>query len=144
MPDHPRRESHRERPAPLPPRARPIAMVNARVSKMGGLAIEVVSAARARGIPYRGRPSRETSLLTRAALVVAQAAGADLLAQEGPSGRSCSSATCEPSLMFGADGILDPRTYPFDTGGPAFPVALRCERGSRRRIRKRLRASLTD
>ena len=102
-------------------------VVNVRVSKMGGLlrSLGVVSAARARGIPLIvGAQVGETSLLTRAALVVAQAAGADLLAQEGAFGTFLLERdVCEPSLMFGADGILDPRTYPFDTVGFGLPLS---------------------
>jgi L-alanine-DL-glutamate epimerase-like enolase superfamily enzyme len=102
-------------------------VVNVRVSKMGGLlrSLEVVSAARARGIPLIvGAQVGETSVLTRAALVVAQAAGDDLLAQEGAFGTFLLERdVCEPSLMFGADGRLDPRTYPFDTLGFGLPLS---------------------
>lgn len=102
-------------------------VLNVRVSKMGGLlrSLGVVAAARARGIPLIvGAQVGETSLLTRAALVVAQAAGTDLLAQEGAFGTFLLERdVCEPSLMFGADGILDPRTYPFDTVGFGLPLS---------------------
>ncbi len=101
-------------------------VINVRVSKMGGLlrSLGVVSAARARGIPIIvGAQVGETSLLTRAALVTAQAAGVDLLAQEGAFGTFLLERdVCDPSLMFGAGGILDPRTYPFDTLGFGLPL----------------------
>ena len=102
-------------------------VINVRVSKMGGLlrSLGVVSAARARGIPLIvGAQVGETSLLTRAALIVAQAAGDDLLAQEGAFGTFLLERdVCDPSLMFGAGGILDPRTYPFDTLGFGLPLS---------------------
>lgn len=102
-------------------------VINVRVSKMGGLlrALGVVSAARARGIPLVvGAQVGETSLLTRVALVVAQAAGADLLAQEGAFGTFLLERdVCDPSLMFGAGGILNPRTYPFDSVGFGLPLS---------------------
>jgi L-alanine-DL-glutamate epimerase-like enolase superfamily enzyme len=101
-------------------------VINVRVSKMGGLlrSLGVVSASRARGIPLIvGAQVGETSLLTRAALVVAQAAGEDLLAQEGAFGTFLLERdVCDPSLMFGAGGMLDPRTYPFDTAGFGIPL----------------------
>jgi L-alanine-DL-glutamate epimerase-like enolase superfamily enzyme len=102
-------------------------VVNVRVSKMGGLlrSLGVVSAARARGIPVIvGAQVGETSLLTRAALTVAQVAGSDLLAQEGAFGTFLlEHDVCEPPVMFGAGGTLDPRSYPFDTLGFGLPIA---------------------
>ena len=103
-------------------------VINVRVSKMGGLlrSLGVVSAARARGIPIIvGAQVGETSVLTRAALTVAQAAAPDLLAQEGAFGTFLLERdVCEPSLMFGAGGMLDPRTYPsLDTPGFGLQVA---------------------
>ncbi len=64
-------------------------VVNVRVSKMGGLlrSLNVAEAARRRGIPIVvGAQVGETSVLTRAALVVARSAGDRLLAQEGAFG----------------------------------------------------------
>lgn len=91
-------------------------VINVRVSKMGGLlrSLEVVSAARARAVPLIvGAQVGETSVLTRAALSVAQAAGPGLLAQEGAFGTLLlEHDVCEPSLMFGAGGVLDLRDYP--------------------------------
>lgn len=105
-------------------------VLNVRVSKMGGLlrSLDVVSAARARGIPVIvGAQVGETSLLTRAALTVAQAAGSALIGQEGAFGTFLlEHDVCEPSLMFGAGAILDPQTYPFDTLGFGLPIATSC------------------
>jgi L-alanine-DL-glutamate epimerase-like enolase superfamily enzyme len=90
-------------------------VINVRVSKMGGLlrSLAVVAGARARGVPVIvGAQVGETSLLTRAALTVAQAAGPDLLGQEGAFGTFLlEHDVCEPPLMFGAGGTLDPRAY---------------------------------
>jgi L-alanine-DL-glutamate epimerase-like enolase superfamily enzyme len=64
-------------------------IASVRVSKMGGLlrSLEVVDAARARGLPMVvGAQVGETSLLTRAALTVATATGDALLGQEGAFG----------------------------------------------------------
>ena len=56
----------------------------------------------------------ETSLLTRAALTVAQAAGPALVAQEGAFGtRLLERDLCDPPLMFGTGGVLDVARYPF-------------------------------
>jgi L-alanine-DL-glutamate epimerase-like enolase superfamily enzyme len=90
-------------------------VVNVRVSKMGGLlrSLDVVSACRAQAIPVIvGAQVGETSLLTRAALTVAQAARPHLLAQEGAFGTFLLERdVCDPTLMFGAGGTLDPATY---------------------------------
>ena len=54
-----------------------------------------------------------TSILTRAALTVAQAAGDRLVAQEGAFGTILlEHDLCDPPLMFGAAGILDVAQYP--------------------------------
>jgi len=91
-------------------------VINVRVSKMGGLlrSLDVVSGARARAIPIIvGAQVGETSVLTRAALTVAHDAGTSLLAQEGAFGTFLlEHDVCEPSLMFGAGGVLDARAYP--------------------------------
>ena len=50
----------------------------------------------------------ETSLLTRAALTVAKAAGSALVAQEGAFGTFLLERDiCDPPLMFGKGGVLD-------------------------------------
>ena len=55
----------------------------------------------------------ETSLLTRAALTVAQAAGSALFAQEGAFGTFLLTRdVCEPPLMFGAGGVLHVADHP--------------------------------
>jgi L-alanine-DL-glutamate epimerase-like enolase superfamily enzyme len=91
-------------------------LVNVRVSKMGGLirSLQVVEAARARGIGVIvGAQVGETSLLTRAALTVAGAAGAALVAQEGAFGTHLLERDpCDPPLMFGAGGVLDVASHP--------------------------------
>ena len=64
-------------------------IVNVRVSKMGGLirSLALIEAARSRGVLLIvGAHVGETSLLTRAALTIADHAGARLLAQEGAVG----------------------------------------------------------
>jgi L-alanine-DL-glutamate epimerase-like enolase superfamily enzyme len=85
-------------------------IVNARVSKLGGLirSLEVVAAARRRNIPLVvGAQAGETSLLTRAALPVAAYAGALLHAQEGAFGTLLLKRdVCDPPLMFGPGGRL--------------------------------------
>jgi L-alanine-DL-glutamate epimerase-like enolase superfamily enzyme len=91
-------------------------LINLRVSKMGGLlrSLQVVERLRAEGLGLIvGAQVGETSLLTRAALTVAQA-GADLLvAQEGAFGTLLlADDICDPPLMFGAGGALDVSSYP--------------------------------
>ncbi len=96
------------------PRARWIA--NVRVSKMGGLlrSLRVVDAARAAGVGIIvGAQVGETSLLTRAALIVAGASGDALIAQEGAFGtRLLTRDVCDPPLMFGPGGVLDTAAFP--------------------------------
>ena len=90
-------------------------VVNIRVSKMGGLLRSLETAKRAceAGIPIIvGAQVGETSLLTRAALVVARAAGKNLLAQEGAFGTLLlETDVTNPPLMFGQDGVLDLAAY---------------------------------
>jgi L-alanine-DL-glutamate epimerase-like enolase superfamily enzyme len=83
-------------------------IVNVRVSKMGGLlrSLAVVASARSRGLGVIvGAQVGETSLLTRAALTVATAAGSALVGQEGAFGTHLlqHDVALEP-LMFGARG----------------------------------------
>jgi L-alanine-DL-glutamate epimerase-like enolase superfamily enzyme len=91
-------------------------LINIRVSKMGGLlrSLQVLESARARGIGVIvGAQVGETSLLTRAALTVACAAGNTLAAQEGAFGTLLLERdVCDPPLMFGAGGVLDASAYP--------------------------------
>jgi L-alanine-DL-glutamate epimerase-like enolase superfamily enzyme len=84
--------------------------INLRVSKLGGLlrSLDVLEAARDRDIPVIvGAQVGETSLLTRAALTLAAAAGDLLAGQEGAFGTHLlSREICRPVLMFGAGGRL--------------------------------------
>lgn len=96
-------------------------IANVRVSKAGGLlrSLDLVRAAGSRGVGVIvGAQVGETSLLTRAALTVAQAAGDALLAQEGAFGTHLLQYdVCDPPLMFGAGGVLDPSTTCLDAPG---------------------------
>jgi len=91
-------------------------LINVRVSKMGGLlrSLEVVEAARERGIGVIvGAQVGETSLLTRAGLTVARAAGGALVAQEGAFGTLLlEHDIIDPPLMFGAAGVLAATAHP--------------------------------
>lgn len=102
-------------------------LVNVRVSKMGGLlrSRQVVDAARGCGIGVIvGAQVGETSLLTRAALTIARAAGDALVAQEGAFGTFLLERdVCDPPLMFGAGGVLDASAHPMLTRpGLGLPV----------------------
>jgi L-alanine-DL-glutamate epimerase-like enolase superfamily enzyme len=91
-------------------------ILNLRVSKMGGLlrSLELVDAARAAGLRIIvGAQVGETSLLTRAGLTVAQAAGTSLAAQEGAFGTwLLERDICDPPLMFGEGGKLAVASHP--------------------------------
>ena len=86
-------------------------IINLRVSKMGGLlrSLAVVRRAREASIPVIvGAQVGETSLLSRAGLVAARAAGDNLLAHEGAFGTLLlESDVAYPPLMFGPGGVLD-------------------------------------
>ena len=86
-------------------------IANLRVSKLGGLlrSLELLAACRARGVAVVvGAQVGETSLLTRAGLTLAHAAGDALMAQEGGFGTLLlASDPCTPLLQFGARGELD-------------------------------------
>lgn len=90
-------------------------IVNTRVSKMGGLlrCLALVRRARSLGISVIvGAHVGETSVLTRAALAVAQSAGDALLAQEGAFGTHLLERDpVAPCWMFGGGGWLDPSDY---------------------------------
>ncbi len=90
-------------------------IVNVRVSKMGGVlrSLEIVKQARALGIKVIiGAHVGETSLLTRAALTVANSARDILLAQEGALGTFLlEKDVCDPSLVFQRNGLLEPERY---------------------------------
>jgi L-alanine-DL-glutamate epimerase-like enolase superfamily enzyme len=85
-------------------------IVNLRVSKMGGIlrSLAIAGEARRRGIRLIiGAQVGETSLLTRAALTVANGCRDILLAQEGAFGtRLLEHDLVDPPLEFGVGGIL--------------------------------------
>jgi L-alanine-DL-glutamate epimerase-like enolase superfamily enzyme len=91
-------------------------LINLRVSKMGGLfrSLVVVEAARAARVGLViGAQVGETSLLTRVALTVAEAARDLLVAQEGAFGTFLLERdVCDPPVMFGVGGVLDVASYP--------------------------------
>ena len=86
-------------------------ILNVRVSKMGGIvrSLELLGRASELGLPVIvGAQVGETSLLTRAGLLAAAAAGDSLAGQEGAFGTFLlEQDVCEPPLMFGAGGTLD-------------------------------------
>ncbi|MDB5802154.1 MAG: hypothetical protein JWL63_3093 [Rhodocyclales bacterium] len=86
-------------------------VINLRISKMGGLlrSLEFAKEARERGLGMIvGAHVGETSLLTRAALTIAQSARDILIAQEGAFGTHLLAYDlAEPALMFGDGGILN-------------------------------------
>ncbi len=86
-------------------------IANLKVSKVGGICrgLRLIEAIRARGWPIIiGAHVGETSLLTRAGLLFAQAAGDSLLAQEGAFGSYLLEwDPAEPNLKFGREGVLD-------------------------------------
>ena len=90
-------------------------IINIRVSKMGGLlrSLNIIEQAKELGIPIIiGAQVGETSLLTRAALVLARQASDQSMAQEGAVGTYLlSEDCCEPPLMFSEGGILKLENY---------------------------------
>jgi len=88
-------------------------VANLKVSRVGGVlrALRLVEALRARGWPIIiGAHVGETSVLTRAAMLVAAAAGDRLAAQEGAFGsRLIEREPAIPSLKWGRGGVLDLR-----------------------------------
>jgi L-alanine-DL-glutamate epimerase-like enolase superfamily enzyme/pimeloyl-ACP methyl ester carboxylesterase len=86
-------------------------VANLKVSKVGGICrgIELIEALRARGWPIIvGAHVGETSLLTRAALLFARAAGDSLLAHDGAFGSYLLEwDPAEPDLKFGRSGVVD-------------------------------------
>ncbi len=91
-------------------------LINLRVSKMGGIlrSLDVIDRARNSGVQLIiGAQVGETSLLTRAALTVANYAKGLVIAQEGAFGNFLLSADiCEPPIMFGRSGELDTTNIP--------------------------------
>ncbi|MGH8580869.1 MAG: mandelate racemase/muconate lactonizing enzyme family protein [Gammaproteobacteria bacterium] len=101
-------------------------IVNLRVSKMAGLLRSLAVAKRCRdnGLALIvGAQVGETSLLTRAALIVAQAARDNVMAQEGAFGTMLlESDVVQPTLMFAARGELDVHSLRLDRS-PGFGLA---------------------
>jgi len=91
-------------------------LINLRVSKMGGIlrSKAIVDLARERGIGLViGAQVGETSLLTRAALTVANYSKDILVAQEGAFGDLLLEYDiCDPPLMFGKRGEVDAKSMP--------------------------------
>ena len=92
-------------------------IINLRISKMGGLirSIGIVDVANRLGIDLIiGAQVGETSLLTRAALSIANYAGQRLLAQEGAFGTLLlTNDMVTPQLMFGEAGKLELHQFKF-------------------------------
>lgn len=88
-------------------------IINIRISKMGGIlrSLGMAKEAKAKGIPIIiGAQVGETSILTRAALAVANQYRDNLLAQEGAFGTYLlEHDIADAPLMFGKGGILDPQ-----------------------------------
>ncbi|HUN54640.1 MAG TPA: alpha/beta fold hydrolase [Smithella sp.] len=89
-------------------------IANIKVSKVGGIirALRMIQELKKLGWPIIiGCHVGETSLLTRAALVAASAAGESLIAHEGAFGDYLvDREPVEPMLRFGRDGLLDLRS----------------------------------
>lgn len=89
-------------------------IINIRISKMGGIlrSLAIAEQATAMGIPIIiGAQVGETSILTRAALTVANQYRNILLAQEGAFGTYLlEHDITDTPLMFGKGGTLDPQT----------------------------------
>ncbi len=91
-------------------------IANIKISRVGGLirALRLIKELKKMGWPMIiGCHTGETSLLTRAALVAASAAGESLIAQEGAFGDYLMEREpVEPILKFGRDGLLN-LSYPY-------------------------------
>ncbi len=94
-------------------------IINVRVSKMGGLlrSLALVKAARNSGLSIIvGAQVGETSVLTRAGLIVARAAGEHLVGHEGAFGTHLLEADVAiPPLMFGQAGRLNADAHTLST-----------------------------
>ena len=103
-------------------------LANLRVSKMGGLlrSLEFLQAARRKGLRIIvGAHVGETSLLTRAGMTAAAAAGDALVAQEGAFGTHLLQRDVVAApLMFGAGGILDADALALGDG-PGWGLSIR-------------------
>ena len=101
-------------------------IVNLRISKMGGLirSLELLEVVRRVGLRVIvGAHVGETSLLTRAALTIANAARDILVAQEGAFGTHLLEYdVIDTPIMFGAGGVLDAGQLPTGPGFGLRPV----------------------
>lgn len=99
-------------------------LLNVRVSKMGGIlrSLAIAKQAKELGIPIIiGAQVGETSILTRAALTIANSYRDILVAQEGAFGTLLlEQDICDPPLMFGAAGQLDAK----EVSGPGLGLTL--------------------
>ena len=106
-------------------------IINIRVSKMGGIlrTLEITQEARRKNIPIIvGAQVEETSLLTRAAMTVANASRDILYAQEGAFGtRLLEKDICQPAIMFGQNGLIKTDTADF-TKLPGLGLAVNLDR----------------
>lgn len=100
-------------------------IVNLRISKMGGLirSLELLDLVRRSGLRVIiGAHVGETSLLTRAALTIANAARDLLVAQEGAFGTHLLARdVIDPPIMFGAGGTLHASQLPVGSGFALIP-----------------------
>ncbi len=96
-------------------------IINIRISKMGGIirSLEIANEARERNISIIiGAQVGESSILTRAALVVSNLFKDTIISQEGAFGTHLlSEDICEPCLMFKQKGILETTQFSF----PEYP-----------------------
>ena len=103
-------------------------IANIRISKQGGMLRSLRLAGRAREMGVRvivGAHVGETSVLTRAALTVANAYRDILFAQEGAFGTHLLARdVARPALMFGAGGILDAATLAENAAGFGLNIEL--------------------
>jgi L-alanine-DL-glutamate epimerase-like enolase superfamily enzyme len=90
-------------------------IVNIRISKMGGVIRSLAIAERARALGISiviGAQVGESSILTRTALTVANNVRDILVAQEGAFGTYLLERDiCEPSLMFGKEGLVHSNSF---------------------------------
>jgi L-Ala-D/L-Glu epimerase len=102
-------------------------ILNLRISKLGGIqrTVDVLHAARARGIPVIvGCQVGETSLLARAGLTVAAAAGDALIAFEGGYGTHLLAHDLAlPSITFDRRGLIAPGPT-FDPSAPGLGLQI--------------------
>jgi L-Ala-D/L-Glu epimerase / N-acetyl-D-glutamate racemase len=94
-------------------------ILNLRVSKLGGLIRSIALKEHARSLGLRlivGAHVGETSVLTRAGIALASAAGDARVAMEGAFGTHLlEQDVCEPPIMFGKEGVLRPEEWSFST-----------------------------